>query len=89
MKAVRSSGVAGWEVTVREVTMPKLGPAPRIAQKRSGWEVGETVVISPLARTTRRERMLSTPKPTSPMRLPRWSVNVEWSGVTWLTVTST
>ena len=46
-----------------ETTTPKFEPAPRRAQKRSGFWLAEQFVMVPLARTTVMAAMPSTAKP--------------------------
>lgn len=50
-------------LNLKFVTMPKAAPAPRRAQKRSGFWVGDAVTSVLFARTTSAERMLSRVSP--------------------------
>ena len=72
--AILSSFGVGYARTVALRTMPKFGAAPRIAQNKSFSEVSvlekERVRTCPSAVTILKERMLSTPKPNCPCKLP-------------------
>lgn len=61
-KAVTCEGAAK-VLNLKEVTIPKLDPAPRKAQKRSGFSVGEAVTTVLLARTTVAAAIQSTARP--------------------------
>jgi len=51
----------GWCVRmVKDVTMPKFGPAPATAQNRSGYDVWDRLIMSPVAVTRLRDMRLST-----------------------------
>lgn len=62
--------ICGCALTVSALTMPKLWPAPRIAQKRSWFSVAEAVTMDPVAVTRRAETMLSEASPKLETRLP-------------------
>ena len=47
-----TSGPTGFRSNVNDVTMPKLPPPPRIAQKRSAFESSDAVNTLPSAVTT-------------------------------------
>ena len=59
----RTIGPTGCSRYSNDVTIPKLPPPPRIAQKRSGFSSSLAVTISPCAVTTSAERRLSTVAP--------------------------
>src|SRR5215218_4222772 len=56
-------GPTWWRRNSKEVATPKLGPAPRIPQKRSGCSSSLTVMKAPSAVTRSTERRLSQASP--------------------------
>src|SRR5581483_1049059 len=60
---MRIIGPNSWAPKVNRVTMPKLPPPPRSAQKSSGCEPALTSITSPLARTSSSETKLSQVRP--------------------------
>lgn len=61
-KAVTCEGAAK-VLNLKEATMPKLDPAPRKAQKRSGFSVGDAITTILLARTTVAAAIQSAARP--------------------------
>src|SRR5436190_229393 len=61
----------GWIRYVKETATPKFWPAPRMAQKRSGWEMGDTLMMLPSARTNVAESILSMTRPWRGVNQPQ------------------
>jgi hypothetical protein len=59
----RSSGGTSYILYVNSVTIPKLCPAPLIAQNKSGLDSAETVRAVALGRTSRADTKLSERSP--------------------------
>jgi hypothetical protein len=55
---------------VDAVTTPKLAPAPRRPQNRSGFDVADTLIRSPVAVTRSAETSASATRPNVPCRYP-------------------
>lgn len=84
MTSPRSSGLSDIlrSSYVADVTMPKLWPAPRMAQNKSGFEVLETWSRRPSAVTRRTDKRASMAKPYFPVKrpMPPPRVTPSWPG---------